>query len=82
MKKEIENKEILRTQHKISPQYESYLWKAIEVNNELKLNVDEQQDDIKHLKEECGIDDEDKVQEITAAITPIKKKKPVCVTCT
>ena len=24
-----------------SPQYESDLWKAIEVNNELKLNVDE-----------------------------------------
>ena len=24
--------------------------KAIEVNNDLKLNVDEQQDEIKHLK--------------------------------
>ena len=32
--------------------------KAIEVNNNLMLN-DEQQDDIKHLKEQCGIYDED-----------------------
>ena len=44
--------------------------KAIEVNTELKLNVDRQQDDIKHLNEQCDIDDEDKVQEITAASTP------------
>ena len=61
-----------------SPQYESELWKAIEVNIELKINVDEQQDYIKHLKEQCDIDDEDEVQKITAAITPMKKKKPVC----
>ena len=27
------------------------------VNNELKLNVDEQQNDIKHLKEYCDIHD-------------------------
>ena len=53
----------------------------MEVNNELMLNVDEQQDDIKHLKEECDIDNEDEVKEITAAITPMKTKKPVCVTC-
>ena len=32
-----------------SPQYESE--KANKVNNELMLNVDEQQDDILHLKE-------------------------------
>ena len=48
------------------------------MNNELKLNVDEQQDDIKHLKEQCDIDNEDKVQEITAAITPKKEKACVC----
>ena len=29
--------------------------RAIKVNNELKVNVDEQQDDIKHLKEQCDI---------------------------
>ena len=50
------------------------------MNNNIKLNVDEQQDDIKHLKKEqwdktC----EDKVQEITAARIPMKKNKPVCV---
>ena len=56
--------------------------KAIDVNNELKLNVDEQQDDIKHLAEQCDIDDEDDIQEITAAIIPMtkKKKKTVYVT--
>ena len=62
-----------------SPQYENE--KANKVNNELKLNVDEQQDDMKHVKEQCAIDDEDELQEITAAMTPMTKKKPVCVTC-
>ena len=38
-----------------SPQYESE--SANKVNNELKLLVDEQQDDIKHWKEYCDIDD-------------------------
>ena len=41
--------------------------KAIEVNKDLKLHVDEQQDVIKHLKEQCDKDDEDEVQEITVA---------------
>ena len=45
------------------------------MNNDLKLNVDEQQDDIKHLKEQCDIDDEYEVQEITAARNPVKKNK-------
>ena len=40
--------------------------KAIEVNNEFKLNVDEQQDNIKHLKEQCNINNKYDVQEITA----------------
>ena len=31
--------------------------KAIQVNNELKINVDEQPVDMKHLKEKCDIDD-------------------------
>ena len=47
MKKEMKNKEILRNTTKIScPQNEREFWKAIEVNDELKLNVDEQKDDI------------------------------------
>ena len=53
--------------------------KAIEVNDELKLNVYEEQDDINHLKEQCDIDDEDEFQEITAARTPMDNNKPVCV---
>ena len=44
-----------------------------EINNDFKFNVDEQQDDIKHLKEQCDMGDEDEVQEITAARNPIKK---------
>ena len=39
---------------------------AIEVNNEYKLNVDEQPDNIKHLKEQCDINNKYDVQEITA----------------
>ena len=56
--------------------------KAIDINIELKLNVDQQQDKIKHLTEQCDIDDEDNYQEITAAIIPMKKRKrTVYVTC-
>ena len=55
--------------------------KAIEVNSDLKINGDEQHVDMKHLKEKCEIDDEDEVQQITAARTPMKKNEPVCVTC-
>jgi hypothetical protein len=40
--------------------------KAIEVNNEYKLNVDEQQCNIEHKKEQCDINNKDDVQEITA----------------
>ena len=36
--------------------------KAIEVNSELKINVDEQHFDMKHLKEKCEINDENFVQ--------------------
>ena len=32
---------------------------AIQVNNELKVKVDDQQVDMKHLKEQFDIDDED-----------------------
>ena len=55
--------------------------KAMEVNNELRLNVDEQQDD-KTLKVKSDIVDSDEVQEIKAARrTPMKNKRPVCVAC-
>ena len=47
---------------------------AIELNNELKLNVAEQ------LQEQCDIDDEDEVKKITAARIIMKKNRPVCVT--
>ena len=46
--------------------------KAIQVNNGLKLNVNVQQVDMKHLKEQYDIDDEDKVQRTTVARTPMK----------
>ena len=76
MKKDIENREALRKHenkqkvfHNMKVNYD----KAIEVNNKLKLNVDDQQDDIKHLKEQWEIYDEDEVQKITAARTPMKQ---------
>ena len=43
---------------------------AIQVNIELKLKVNNQQGDMKHLKEQCDIDDEDEVQKTTVARTP------------
>ena len=55
--------------------------KAIQVNNEHKVNVDDQQVDMKHLKEQCDIDDEDKFQKTTVSRTPMKKSKSVCVSC-
>ena len=51
------------------------------MNNYLKLNVDEQPEDIKQLKEQCDIDDENEVQEITAARNHMKNIKAVYVTC-
>ena len=41
------------------------------MNNEFKVNVDEQQDYIKHLKEYCDMDD----------IEPLCKEMDMCVTC-
>ena len=55
--------------------------KAIKVNNNIKFNVDEKQDDKTHLTLQCDIDDEDEVQEITAAKIPMKKNRPLCVAC-
>ena len=65
MKKEMENlkKKLERKKHE-----------NIQKVFHTKLNVNdyEQHYDIKHLKEQCNIDDEDEAQEITAARTPIK----------
>ena len=55
--------------------------KTIEVNNPLKVNVDEQQNDIKDLNKQCNKDDKDKVQKISGAETPMKKNKSECVRC-
>ena len=54
--------------------------KDTEVNNELMLIVDELQDD-KKCKKKSDIDDGDKVQEITAVRSLIKKNKQVSMTC-
>ena len=52
--------------------------KDIEVNNEIKGNLGKQQDEIKHLKKQYDINNEDKVQEIAAAKSPTKKNKADC----
>ena len=70
----IEKKTWILSVHRMKVNYE----RVIELNNELRVNVDEQQDDTKHLKEQCDLDDDDEVQEITASITP-SKRKPQCV---
>ena len=63
-KKKYENK--LNVFHTINVNYHM----AIQVNNELKVKVDDQQVDMKHLKEQFDIDDEDKVQKNTEVRIP------------
>ena len=46
--------------------------KAMEVNIELRLDIDEQQND-KTFKVKSDIDDSDEVKEITATKNPMKK---------
>ena len=46
--------------------------KAMKVNNELKINVDEQYVDMKNVKENYNVDDEDEVKYIKGAGTTIK----------
>ena len=53
----------------VQPYYESEKFKNM--NNEFKVNVDEQHDDIKHLKEYSDIYD----------IEPLWKEMDVCVRC-
>ena len=53
--------------------------KATQVNNEPRLNVDEQPDD-KTFKVKSDIVYSYEFQEITAARTPMKIERPVCVT--
>ena len=56
MKKYVEIRKVRRkTLTNGSSKYESE--NINQVKNELKLNVDQQQDAIKHLKEYCDIDD-------------------------
>ena len=55
--------------------------KTIEVNSQPKVNVDEQHNDIKYLKEQCNKDDKDKIQEFLGPGTVMKKDKSVCVPC-
>ena len=45
---------------------------AVWVNNELKVKVDDQQVDMKHLNEQYNIDDADEVQKTTVPRTPTK----------
>ena len=52
---------------------------AMEVNNQPRLNVCEQQED-NTFKVKSDINDSDEVHEITAARTPMKINRPVCVT--
>ena len=48
------------------------------MNNQLKVNVDGQENYVKYIKEQCNKDDNDKVQEISGAGTPMKINKSVC----
>ena len=63
-KKDMENKVIMRgkkheNKQRVFSSMKVNYEKPIEVNNELKLNVDEQQGNIKHFKKKCYTDEED-----------------------
>ena len=87
-RKEKENKELKKTMenqrktvNKLKLNYE----KSIEENNELKTKVDEQEDNIKHLEEQCGIDVEYEICEVeTIGIRNSMNRNSsghLCVTC-
>ena len=86
MKKDMKNKELmsekkLENKPKVFHSIKVIFEKVIKVNNDLKLNVDEQQDDLKQLKEQYDIDDADEVQKVTAVRNPMKRNKAVYTTC-
>ena len=37
--------------------------------------------DMKHFKKKCDVDDQEELQQITGARTPMKMCKPLCVIC-
>ena len=62
-KETIDVKKQLDNQRKVVNKMKKNYEKAIEDNNKFKEKVDEQQEDINHLQEQCGIDDDEDVQE-------------------
>ena len=62
----MKNKETMSKQHekkqKVFHTMRVNIEKVIEVNNELKINDDEQHIDMKHLQDKCDIYDEDEFQ--------------------
>ena len=46
--------------------------RTIQVISELKVNVNDQQVDMKYLKEQCDKDDEDESQKTAVARSPMK----------
>ena len=47
--------------------------KVIEMNNKLFLNVNKQQDEMKHLKEQCDIDDDHEIHKVRTYSTQSKR---------
>ena len=86
-RKEKENKDMKKTienQRKIVHKLKQNYKKSIEENHELKTKVDEQEDNIQHLKEQCGIDDDETQEvEISGARNSMSRNSSghLCVTC-
>ena len=64
--------------HKYSTVGKWFMKLSIEVNNDLKVNVDEQQDDIKYLKNNVTYMMKIKFRISQLLETPCKKKGSVC----
>ena len=84
-KKKKDFKKQLDNQRKIVQDMKHNYEKAIEENNDLKTKLEEKDDDIKHLQEQCGIeeiDDNDEVHVVTERNLMNKTTSGhLCVTC-
>ena len=83
-KKKVDIKRQFDNQSKVVKDMKINYEKAVEENNELRNKFDEQTDIIKHLQEQCGIDDdEDDVEEVPVQRNLMDKNKSghLCLTC-
>ena len=84
-RKKLDVKKQLENQRKFVNGLKEKYEKVVEENNGLKNTIDEQADNIKHLEEQCGIDEnEEDIEEVSMERNLMNKNQSghLCVTCT